>query len=91
MSLTLKEALAELNNPANAAKYSTADGLLNLIRQVSVDVPGATVNSVTLLYSGSATDPGIGSEYGIGATDLAEHIGTESKGAVRTVGQTTIS
>ena len=35
MALTHIEALAELNDPANAVKYSTTEGLLDLIRRTN--------------------------------------------------------
>jgi hypothetical protein len=39
MAISLSEALARLNNPANASLYSTPAGLMSLVREVSISVP----------------------------------------------------
>ena len=54
MSFTYDQAIAELKT--NAAKYATRDGLIDLIKKLSVNVPGATADSPILLYSGGVVD-----------------------------------
>ena len=40
MTLSLADAIIELTDPANAAKYSTYDGLIELTKRVSEDKRG---------------------------------------------------
>ncbi|MBF0425100.1 MAG: calcium-binding protein [Magnetococcales bacterium] len=51
---------------------------------LSVDVPNARPNTVTLVYSGYLQSDGMGTQ----AYQLAEDVGRGSNGAVRTIGQT---
>jgi|LakMenEpi03Aug12_release.lakeMendotaPanAssembly.Ray.scaffolds.fasta_scaffold4923116_1 hypothetical protein len=44
MSFTFEQAIAALDNP----QYQSLEGLRNLIRQISVDIPRKSVNAVTL-------------------------------------------
>ena len=53
---------AELTDPANAAKYSTYDGLIELTKRVSVTVPGQAANALTIQYSNTLTAGGIKTE-----------------------------
>jgi Ca2+-binding RTX toxin-like protein len=79
MSMTSAEAVLALGDP----QYQSVEGLRILVSQVSVKVPGATSNAITLLYSGS---------LGNGpAWQVAEQIGASSGGRILTIGQTPVS
>ena len=62
MTLSFADAIAELTDPANAAKYSTYDGLIELTKRVSVTVPGQAANALTIQYSNTLTAGGIKTE-----------------------------
>lgn len=84
MSLPYEQAIAELNDPFNAGKYSTLDGLMDLVSRLSIDVPGAGPNSVTILYSGALP----GDIDGMTPQALAEWIARGADGQVRIIDQT---
>ena len=52
MALTYMEAIAELNDPGNVAKYSTTEGLLDRIRRTGVSTLETAAGATTMLYSG---------------------------------------
>lgn len=64
MSITFEEAIAKLNDPANATKYSTMDGIKSLVMETSGEVFNAGVPSTAerLLYNGQLPDGSWGSD-----------------------------
>ena len=83
MSLTAAQAIDLLSDP----KYQTPEGLLNLVRQVSVatsaDKPGAT----TLLYSGNMLADGSGPS----TQSIAEYISKNHKNQIRVIDSTEVA
>ena len=57
MAFTFAEAFAELTStdPTKIAKYSTVEGLQDLVKNTAAKVVGAPANAITLLYSGAVT------------------------------------
>jgi Ca2+-binding RTX toxin-like protein len=79
MSMTYAEAVLALGDP----QYQSIGGLRSLVSQVSVKVPGASSNAITLLYSGLVG--------GNQAWQVAEQAGSSSGGRIITIGQTPVS
>lgn len=75
MSITFAEALAKLNDPANAAQYSTIDGIKSLVAETSGEVFNGGVPSTAerLLYNGLLPD-------GAWASDVAKTLANDGSG-----------
>ena len=92
--MTLTELLAQLEaNNAKSSGFLTADQLKSMAASASVDL-AKPVGSLTLLYSGGSgvklPDPDTAKLVSVSNTDIAETIGKNSGGMVRTMGQTDV-
>jgi hypothetical protein len=75
MSITFVEALAKLNDPANAGKYSTIDGIKSLVMETSGEVfnNGGPSTAERLLYNNQLPD-------GTWASDKAQALANDGSG-----------
>jgi len=78
--MSVNQVISDLDlNNAKTEDYYSLEQLLELARQASVELPRPP-GSITLLYSGPIGD--------LSSTDIAELLGENSNGLVRTIGQT---
>lgn len=83
MNLTANQAIALLSQP----QYQTPDGLLDLVRQISIETPADKSGVPTLLYSGNMTPESTGPHTKI----IAEHIKANYANKIRVIDSTEVA
>lgn len=85
--MTLDEFTAKLAQNGRDGVYFSKDQLITWLMELSPDVPGSRPGAVTLAYSGPL-DP---TYNGLWSERIAEAIGANSDGYIRTIEQTDIA
>ncbi|MBC7951621.1 MAG: hypothetical protein H7Z12_07325 [Rhodospirillaceae bacterium] len=85
--MTLNEFKAKLAQNGRDGVFFSKEQLVVWVLELSADIPGSKPNAVTLAYSGPLDPAGTG----LWSTKVAETIGANSNGYVRTIEQTDIA